>query len=125
MTLKVGDIIICHNWDEVEGKKGFIEEIISDPKLHKSGKVWTGRFAVYGIEEADFDTINTLYFGDFFGADLEETGESMTEQDLKNYMNIDPEDKMMQQDIPIMIKNLGRELGKNEGKTQPLEKIYR
>ena len=116
MTLKVGSIVICHGWESTEGMKGFIEEIISDPALHRNGKVWTGKYSVYGFEKVKFESSTSYYFGDFFGANLEETGDFMTVKDLEKYMHNDPVDKMLQIDIPVVIKNLGRELGGNEGR---------
>lgn len=115
MTLKVGSIIICHGWDEVEGKKGFIEEIISDPALGKTGIIWSGRYSIYGLEEVDFDSGAKYYFGSFLGADLEETNEAMSIKDLEQFLEQNVSDKMLHKDIPTIIKNLGRETGRNEG----------
>ena len=75
MTLKVGSIVICHGWDVVDGKKGFIEEIVSDPAIEHSGMIWTGRYSVYGLEKAQFSTMDKFYFGDFLGAELDETNQ--------------------------------------------------
>ena len=115
MTLKVGDIVICHGWDTVEGLKGFIEEIVSDPAIERSGMIWTGTYSIYGLEKGHFVSGDKYYFGDFLGANLEETNESMTVEDLVKIAKKDPENKMLQLDIPIIVKNLGREMGKNEG----------
>ncbi len=115
MTLKVGSIVICHGWDEVEGKKGFIEEVISDPALGKTGLIWSGRYSIYGLEEVDFDSGAKYYFGSFLGADLEETNEAMSVKDLEQFLEQNTTDKLLQKDIPIIIQNLGRETGMNEG----------
>jgi len=115
LTLKVGDIVICHGWDSCENMKGFIESIVSDAKLQRSGIIWTGRYSVYGLEDGHFSTASKNYFGDFLGANLEETGKSMTKEELEKYMADHATDKMLEEDIPIVIKNLGREKGRNEG----------
>jgi len=115
MTLKVGSIIICHGWDIVEGKKGFIEEIISDPTLGKTGIIWSGRYSVYGLDEVGFDSGAKYYYGSFLGADLEETNEAMSKHDLEQFLEQNMTDKMLHKDIPTIIQNLGRETGRNEG----------
>lgn len=107
--------MITHGWDVCDGMKGFIECIVSDPKLQRNGIIWTGRYSVYGLEDGDFEKTHKHYFGDFLGARLQETGKSMTKEDLEKYMANHPTDKMLEEDIPIVIKNLGREKGKNEG----------
>jgi len=76
--------------------------------------LWS-RYSIYGLEDGDFSTTFKNYFGDFLGAKLEETGKSMTKEDLEKYMTDHPKDKMLEEDIPIIIKNLGREKGRNEG----------
>ncbi len=121
MTLKVGSIVICHGWDLVEGKKGFIEEIVSNPSIRGSGAIWSGKYSVYGLEEGNFSGMDKFYFGDFLGVNLEETKQTMTVDDLKKLPMKDPENKMLEQDIQIIIKNLGREMGKNEGRIDKLE----
>lgn len=115
ITLKVGDIVICHGWDVCENMKGFIESIVSDPKLQRNGIIWTGRYSVYGLEDGNFEKSNKHYFGDFLGARLEETGKSMSVENLEKYKQVHTDDAMTQEDIPIIIKNLGREKGRNEG----------
>ena len=125
MTLRVGDIVICHGWDVCEGMKGFIDCIVSDPKLQRSGIIWTGRYSVYGLEDGNFEKTHKYYFGDFLGARLEETGKSMTVEDLEKYKIQHFDDKMLEEDIPIVIKNLGREMGKNEGGVDQWEKFYK
>jgi len=125
LTLKVGSIVICHGLDIVEGLKGFIEEIVSDPVVEHSGLIWTGKYSIYGLEKGHFSTTDRYYFGDFLGADLEETDTSMSVQDLEKFAKTDPENKMLQQDIPIIIKNLGRDMGKNEGRIDPMESVYK
>ncbi len=124
MTLKVGSIVICHGWTPIEGLKGFIEEIISDPEIQHTGMIWSGKYSVYGLEKGHFTTTDKYYFGLFLGVHLDETGQSMSVEDLEKFADIDPENKMLQQDIPIIIKNLGRELGKNAGRIE-MEKIYK
>lgn len=115
MTLRVGDIVICHGYDVVEGMRGFVEEIVSDPALDKKGMIWTGRYSVYGLEAVEFSAGCRHYFGDFLGANLEETGVKMSVKDLEQFSTVDSTDKMLQQDIPIVINNLGRESGRNKG----------
>lgn len=97
--------------------KGFIESIVSDPKLERSGIIWTGRYSVYGLEDGNFEKSHKHYFGDFLGARLDETGKSMSVEDLEEYKQKHSDDKMLEEDIPIIIKNLGREMGRNEGAT--------
>ena len=115
MTLQVGDIVICHGYDIVEGLKGFVEEIVSDPAMDKKGMIWTGRYSVYGLEPVEFSAGCRYYFGDFLGANLEETGMKMSLKDLTQFSSNDTTDKMLQQDIPIVMNNLGRESGRNKG----------
>ncbi len=122
MTLKVGDVVICHGWEPIENLKGFIEEIISDPEIEEYGRIWSGKYSVYGLEKGHFVTADKYYFGDFLGVHLDETGKSMSVEDLEKFAKNDPENKMLQQDIPIIIKNLGREMGKNIGRIE-MEKI--
>lgn len=122
MTLKVGSIVICHGWEVIENLKGFIDEIVSDPEIEHTGLIWSGNYSVYGLEKAHFYTADKYYFGDFLGVNLEETGKSMTVEDLEKFAKNDPENKMLQLDIPIIIKNLGREMGKNIGRIE-MEKI--
>lgn len=115
MTLKVGDIVICHGWDATESKKGFIEEIIIDPSGQPKWKA-EGQFSVYGLEQANFSSGKSYYFGDYLGEDLEPTGESMSKLDLEKLkwtLNI-TEDKGFLHDIDKVVKNLGREKGRNE-----------
>jgi len=123
--LRVGDIVICHGWDVCEGMKGFIDCIVSDPKLQRNGIIWTGRYSVYGLEDGNFEKTHKHYFGDFLGANLDETGESMTVEDLEKLPMKDPENKMLEQDIQIIIKNLGREMGKNEGRIEKMESYFK
>ena len=115
MTLKVGDIVICHGYEICEGKKGFVEEIVADPAMNKKGMIWTGRYSVYGLVPVEFSAGCRYYFGDFLGANLEETGMTMTVKDLKEFSANDTSDKMLQDDIPIILDNLGRESGRNKG----------
>jgi hypothetical protein len=113
--LKVGDIVICHGWDVCEGMKGFIDCIVSDPRLERNGIIWTGRYSVYGLEDGNFEKAHKHYFGDFLGAKLEETGKSMSVEDLEKYKVKHSDDKMLEEEIAIIVRNLGREKGKNEG----------
>jgi len=123
MVLKVGDIVIVHGWDVCEVMKGFIESIVSDPKYHRNGIIWTGRYSIYGLEDGNFEKTHKHYFGDFLGARLDETGKSMTVDDLEKYKEQHSDDKMLEQEIPIIIKNLGREMGRNEGETDMFKEL--
>ena len=49
----------------------------------------------------------------------------MTSEDLEKFAQNDPENKMLQQDIKIIIKNLGREMGKNEGRIDQMENLFK
>jgi len=122
-VLKVGDIVVVHGWDLCEGKRGFIESIVSNPKLQRNGIIWTGRYSVYGLEDGNFESGNKYYFGNFLGARLDETGKSMTQEDLEKYQQDHPDDKILEEDIPVVIKNLGRELGRNEGAVDTFQEL--
>lgn len=77
--------------------------------------IWSGSYSVYGLVPAEFDSGNRYYFGDFTGSNLEETGVAMTVKDLEEFSTTDSTDKILQDDIPVIIKNLGRASGRNEG----------
>ncbi len=113
--LKVGDVVICHGWKPTENKKGFIEEIIIDPSGQPRWKA-KGQYSVYGLEQAEFTSGKSYYFGDYLGEDLEPTGESMSKLDLEKLKwELDEKnDKGFLNDIDKVVKNLGRERGRNE-----------
>jgi len=110
-NLAVGDIVVCHGWNKTEGKLGFIEEII----VNSGGKFKaTGQFSVYGLEFATFqDSRPSRYFGDNLGYQLEPNGDKMTKERLEKYAKVEPNNKGIQKDIEIVIKNLGRTSGRN------------
>ena len=111
--MKVGDIVICHDYKSIEGKKGFIEEIIDDPNTSWNKLRETGCYSVYGLEKAHFSIGDSYYFGDCIGDTLEPTGKSMTLKDLEKYKTNESNNKGMSHDIDIVIKNLGRSSGRN------------
>ena len=122
-NMVVGDIVICKGWEKCKDKKGFIEEIVVDPKKGNRNRFHSGRFSVYGLEPFNKtagsytpveDYHRMPYFGDFVGADLEPTGEKMTAEKIKEWAKIFPDNKGLQADIIIIIKNLGRASGRNE-----------
>lgn len=116
--MKVGDIVICHSWKPTENKKGFIEEIIGmpDPEFKdRNSRRSSGRFSVYGLEPAKFSSDTSYYYGDFIGEDLEPTGDKMTKEDLEKYKLNEPDNLGIKHDIDLVIKNLGRSSGRNEG----------
>lgn len=116
MTFKVGDIVICHDWEPTEGKKGFIEEIVVDPNPRGSFKKY-GQFSVYGLEPATFVTSQPdLYYGDYIGENLKATGETMTKEKLIEWQKQEPNNKGIARDVQMVIANLGRESGRNEGR---------
>lgn len=117
MTLKVGDVVICHDWQPVENKKGFIEEIIVDPTGKSNWKA-EGQYSIYGLEEVEFTSGKSFYFGDFLGEHLDKTGETMSKLDLEKLKwKLNPEEnKGFIHDIDKVVKNLGREKGRNESK---------
>lgn len=109
-NFKVGDIVICHGRESIEGRKGFIEEVIVDA----GGRFKPfGKFSIYGLEYATFLSDESLYFGDFNGDDLEPTGESMTVETLEQYKKKEPHNKGLIKDIDIVKQNLGRTSGRN------------
>lgn len=111
--MKVGDIVICHDWKPIEGKKGFIEEILDDPYTSWNKLRETGCYSIYGLEKAHFSTADSYYFGDCIGNTLVPTGKSMTVEDLEKYKTLEPNNKGINRDIDIVIINLGRSSGRN------------
>jgi len=108
---RVGDIVICHGWEQIKGKKGFIEEIVSDPNPNDNKDLQSGHYSVYGLEK---DDNGELYFGDIFGNDLEHTGKSMTKDELIKYAEEHQDDNSWAyEDMSIVIANLGRMSGEN------------
>jgi len=114
MNFKVGDIVICHGWDPVEGKRGFIEEIIRDSFENRTGRFWLARYSVYGFTKSEFPSGGSFYYGDFVEDNLESTKEVMTVEKLENFKDMEPDNKGIRKDMDIVIKNLGRESGRNE-----------
>jgi hypothetical protein len=117
--MKVGDIVICHGWKPTENKKGFIEEIVTDPHQSFNKLAYSGRYSVYGLEPVKFSSGKpSYYYGDFNGDTLEVTGDFMTKEDLEKYKLNEPDNLGIKHDMDIVIKNLGRTSGRNEGGEQ-------
>jgi len=114
--LHVGDIVICHGHKSCEGKKGFVEEIVTDTDQNHVGRFYSGRFSIYGLEKIKSSIGNSLYYGDFLGEDLESTNNIMSIEDLQKYKTKEPDNKGLQSDIEIVIRNYGRTKGRNEDK---------
>ena len=105
-NLQVGDIVICKSegYNRTYGKKGFIEEVVDEPRLHERlGR--NGLYSIYGLDKANSDS-NALYFGDHAGRDLEETGVRMTIVDITEYQNRQPENKILQSDMDRVVKEI-------------------
>lgn len=114
----VGDMVICHGYEKCEGKKGFIEEIITDPQQRfGSGRFYSGKYSIYGLEAVKWFTgSDSHYYGDFLGENLEPTGDMMSTEDLEKFKQKEPNNKGLQKDIDIVIANLGRKSGRNDGR---------
>ena len=115
---KVGDVVICHSSGRSNGKKGFVEEIVRDDSKHNTGTAFRALYSIYGFEpvkmhESDPAHVGDYYFGDHLESELEYTGEVMTEPQLREYRK-KLGDGGFADDIAIVIKNLGRQEGRNQ-----------
>jgi len=121
-TFRVGDIVTvkCNRDDKIH--RAFIEEIIRDPYPQKREGTWAsyfgkGKYSLYGLDPVVFQIGSSnpsadWYFGDYIEDTITPTGESMSLKDLQEYKN-----KMVggfKKDIDKVIKNLGRNSGRNE-----------
>lgn len=115
MNFKVGDVVIVKESDT----KAFVEEIIlsvGDGVTVRQKKY--GKYSLYAIEPTgEIKRQGDWFIGDHLGDDISATDQAMTKNDLMNYKNEHFQDLGgFAKDIDIVIKNLGREKGKNEGK---------
>lgn len=114
---KVGDIVICHSYGRSNGKKGFVEEIVRDGHPNR-GTSFRALYSIYGFEQVklfESDPVHTgdYYFGDHIESELEWTGEVMTVEALREYRKR-LGDGGFADDVDIVIKNLGRQEGRNQ-----------
>lgn len=124
MTLKVGDIVVCHDYKPIDGKKGFVEEIITDPHTSWNKLRESGCYSIYGFEKAHFSTGDSHYYGDCIGNTLSSTGESMTVEALEKFKQNEPSNKGLALDMEIVKRNLSRTSGRNNpGRSTVLEEL--
>jgi hypothetical protein len=119
----VGDIVIVDRIGSIwNRKKGFVEEIILNPKdpsripfgADPNHPRFSGRYSVYGLEKSGD---GNWYFGDFSGVELEHTGTKLSKVDIRDYMfkrKFDRESRVIERDMKIVLRNLGRCEDKNE-----------
>jgi hypothetical protein len=102
--------VICKSkgYNRTYGCKGFIEEVVDEPRDHeKLGR--QGLYSIYGLDKANSDGVSSeddLYFGDHAGRDLEATGDKMTIVDITEYLNRQPENKLLQKDMDRVTEEL-------------------
>lgn len=114
ISFKVGDCVVL---TEVgyEGRTGFIEEILITPDPLNPRKDWReGKFSIFSLNKDEYINGSKFYIGDTFGYNMTETGDVVTEDMLRSIMSVVPNNLGIARDFPVVIKNLGRERGKNE-----------
>lgn len=113
--LCVGDIVISYCEGSTFGKKGFVEEIVRDPD-ERTGLLWHhGKYSIYGLEPLEALSGNHHYYGDHLGYQLEFTGKQMTRNMLREWTaRVGTGNMGIQQDVKIVLKNLGRRNGRNQ-----------
>ncbi len=124
-NLEVGDVVVCEGWERCVGKLGFVEEIVMQPDHTKTGTFYAGTYSIYGLEPENKLKYSTddveekfrkmPYFGDFKGHQLNATGKKMTTKQIMEYAEKFSHNKGVQKDMKIVIANLGRKSGRNEG----------
>jgi len=114
MTLKVGDIVIVkeHN------TRAFVEEIIFQAGVDgvTSRQKKYGKYSLYALEPTrEIKRQGDWYIGEHLGDELHYTPNTMSKNDLMNYKNEHFQDLGgFANDIDIVIKNLGRNEGRND-----------
>lgn len=107
---KVGEIVKTD-----DGRMGFIEEIIIDPSPNAKVKMWReGKYSIYSTNPDRYKDKEKFYIGDYLGSSLQSTGTFVTVDWLNSMIGVFPDMKGIINDYQIVIKNHGREKGRNQ-----------
>lgn len=114
-NFKVGDIVECFDTDSdssVSIGLGLIEEIVLNPEETFGKK--DGKYSIYGFKPKKDSDLLHLYFGDYRGSDLKQTGKKISIGDLQTFHLKEPDNKGLKRDMEKVIKNYGRSSGRNK-----------